>query len=109
MGGAFGVRALGTALIVICEFYRLQRQETQWASFPTLLEYRRGLPKWSRAPALQGLSPFLVVDCIQLLFAQAPINSTCADDLRVSTARGAAPSAQVELISLWDTNIVPRA
>jgi len=33
MATAFGVRALGTALVVICGFCSLQRQETRWASF----------------------------------------------------------------------------
>jgi len=60
IGGAFGARALGTALVVISGFYRIQGQKMQWASFPLLPEYRSGLPKRSRAPALQRLPPFPV-------------------------------------------------
>jgi len=55
VAAAFGVRALGTALVVICGFYRLQRQDTRWACFASLQKYRSGLPKRSRAPALQRL------------------------------------------------------
>src|SRR6266511_4887626 len=73
MAPAFGVRALGTALVVISGFYRLQRQEMRWAAFPTLPKYQCGLPKRSQAPALQRLAPFHVVDCIQLLFAHASL------------------------------------
>jgi hypothetical protein len=42
-GGAFGVRALGTALVVTCGFYKLQRQETRWASFPIIAR----VSKWT--------------------------------------------------------------
>jgi len=55
MAPAFGVRALGTALVVISGFYKLQRQEMRWASFSSLPEYQSGLPKRSQAPALQRL------------------------------------------------------
>src|SRR5262245_1584331 len=65
--------SLGTALVVVFGFYRLQRQEMRLASLPSLLEYRSGLPKRSRALAPQRLPPFHMVDCIQLLFEQASV------------------------------------
>src|SRR5262245_48939257 len=55
MAPAFGVRALGTALVVISGFYRPRRQEMRWASFPSLPEYQSGLAKRSQAPAPQRL------------------------------------------------------
>jgi hypothetical protein len=55
MATAFGVRLLGTALVLISRFYRLQGQVMQWAFFPSLPEYRGGLPKRLQAAALQRL------------------------------------------------------
>src|SRR5882672_11330641 len=55
MATAFGVRVLGTALVVSCGFYRLPGQDMRWASFPSSPEYRSGLPKRFQAPALQRL------------------------------------------------------
>ena len=42
------------SLQVIYGLYRLQKQETRWDSFPSLTEYRSGLPKRSRAILLSN-------------------------------------------------------
>src|SRR6266498_3052075 len=55
MAAAFGVRALGTALVVIFGCTDFRDKIPEWASFPSLPQYRSGLPKRSRAPALQRL------------------------------------------------------
>src|SRR6266540_2642401 len=61
MATAFGVRLLGTALVVICRFHRILGQEIRWASFPSSPGYRSGLPKRFQATALQRLRRFLFV------------------------------------------------
>src|SRR6266545_2117479 len=55
IGGAFGAPLLGTALVVIYGFYRTPGQETGVGLFPSLPEYRSGLPKRFQATALQRL------------------------------------------------------
>jgi hypothetical protein len=57
MARSFGVRLLGTALVVISRFYRFKGQVMQSACFPSLPEYRSGLPKRFQATALQRLPP----------------------------------------------------
>jgi len=58
MATAFGMRLLGTALVVIRWFYRLPGQAGRWVPFLPLPEYRSGLPKRFRATALQRLRRF---------------------------------------------------
>src|SRR5262245_9152806 len=58
MAAAFGVRALGTALVVISDSRDLRYERIVQACFPSLPEYRSGLPKRSQAPALQRLRRF---------------------------------------------------
>ena len=54
MATAFGVRALGTALVVISGSYRFPGQAAQWVSFPSLPKYRRDYQSGPERPHSKG-------------------------------------------------------
>src|SRR5262249_39670606 len=92
--------SLGTALVVIRGFYRLPVREMQWASFPSMPEYRIGLPKRSRAPALQRLRRSDLCACfglIPLVWSGAPNFDSCLFDCSVCISLTARAGARFQL------------